>query len=85
EGAHAPNAGLRRDAVSNLYRAVWRWHFYAGLLVLPFLITLAVTGGIYLFRDEVDQLVHRDFMVVTPSDEARLAPSEIIDAATAAQ
>ncbi len=29
---------------SRLYRAVWRWHFYAGLFVAPFLITLAVTG-----------------------------------------
>lgn len=22
---------------ADLYRAFWRWHFYAGLLVLPFL------------------------------------------------
>jgi uncharacterized iron-regulated membrane protein len=28
-----------------LYRAVWRWHFYAGLFVIPFLIMLAVTGA----------------------------------------
>jgi uncharacterized iron-regulated membrane protein len=27
-----------------LYRAVWRWHFYAGLYVIPFMIILAVTG-----------------------------------------
>ena len=26
------------------YRAAWRWHFYAGLYVIPFLIMLAVTG-----------------------------------------
>ena len=30
---------------TDFYRAVWRWHFYAGLLVLPFLIILSVTGG----------------------------------------
>ena len=41
--------GRERDDIaarsaSNLYRAVWRWHFYAGLLVLPFLLVLAVTG-----------------------------------------
>ena len=27
-----------------LYAAVWRWHFYAGLSVAPFLMLLAVTG-----------------------------------------
>ena len=49
-----------RAAVSDLYRAVWRWHFYAGLFVLPFLITLAVTGAAYLFRDEIDAIIHAD-------------------------
>ena len=38
----------------SLYRAVWRWHFYAGLLVLPFLIWLAVTGAAFLFQKEID-------------------------------
>jgi uncharacterized iron-regulated membrane protein len=29
---------------TRLYRAIWRWHFYAGVYVIPFLLTLAVTG-----------------------------------------
>jgi uncharacterized iron-regulated membrane protein len=28
----------------SLYRAVWRWHFYSGLFVAPFMLILAVTG-----------------------------------------
>jgi uncharacterized iron-regulated membrane protein len=52
---------------STLYRAVWRWHFIAGLLTLPFLLLLAVTGGIYLFKDEIDRFVHRDLLVVAPA------------------
>jgi uncharacterized iron-regulated membrane protein len=32
-------------ASSRLYRAVWRWHFYAGLFVVPFLLMLALTGA----------------------------------------
>ncbi len=31
-------------AARKLYIAVWRWHFYAGLYVIPFLILLSVTG-----------------------------------------
>ena len=26
------------------YSATWRWHFYAGLYVIPFFIMLAITG-----------------------------------------
>jgi uncharacterized iron-regulated membrane protein len=29
---------------TRLYRAVWRWHFYAGLFVAPFLLMLAISG-----------------------------------------
>lgn len=35
---------LAAAASARLYRAVWRWHFYAGLYVVPFLIMLALTG-----------------------------------------
>jgi uncharacterized iron-regulated membrane protein len=34
---------------SRLYRAAWRWHFYAGLYVIPFFIMLAVTGMLMLW------------------------------------
>ncbi|BCA61564.1 hypothetical protein HMP09_0798 [Sphingomonas sp. HMP9] len=40
------------------YRALWRWHFYAGLIVAPFLLILAVTGSIYLFNDEIDDALY---------------------------
>ncbi len=36
------------------YAAVWRWHFYAGLYVIPFLIMLAVTGLIMLWISVID-------------------------------
>lgn len=83
--------GRERDAVmpratSDLYRAVWRWHFYAGLLVLPFLIILALTGALYLFRDEIEAIVHGDLKSVeVPANAARLAPSALVAAALTAQ
>ncbi|GGE51022.1 hypothetical protein GCM10007276_30050 [Agaricicola taiwanensis] len=80
--------GARRAAdraSSDLYRAVWRWHFYAGLLVLPFLISLAVTGALYIFRDEIDAIVHADLKrVEVPDSATRVAPSALVDAALAA-
>ena len=35
--------------MSGWYRRIWRWHFYAGLIALPFVALLSVTGMIYLF------------------------------------
>ncbi len=55
---HAPGP------LSGAYCTVWRWHFFAGLLVLPFLMLLAATGALYLFRDEIDGLVYRDLIRV---------------------
>jgi uncharacterized iron-regulated membrane protein len=38
-----------------LYRTLWRWHFYAGVLCVPVLISLAITGAIYLFKPDLDR------------------------------
>ena len=54
-------AGSARAPMSGAYRAVWRWHFYAGLLVLPVLCLMALTGGLYLFKDEIDAAVYRSY------------------------
>lgn len=47
-----------------LYRAVWRWHLVAGLLVLPFLAWLAVTGALYLYKPEIERAVYADWLRV---------------------
>lgn len=57
-----------------LYRAVWRWHFYAGLFVIPILVTLAVTGMIYLFKPQLEPLLYHDLMRVPVPDGARAVP-----------
>ena len=38
-----------------LYAAVWRWHFYAGLYVAPFLMLLAVTGLVMLAKEPIER------------------------------
>ncbi|MDP9807436.1 putative iron-regulated membrane protein [Rhizobium tibeticum] len=82
-GRESVGASVR--SASDLYRAVWRWHFYAGLLVLPFMITLAITGGLYLFKDEIDAVIHSDLKRVEVQQGAsRAAPSAIVAAALAA-
>lgn len=82
--ARPDRAARPRAAVSDLYRAVWRWHFYAGLFVLPFLITLAITGAAYLFKDEIDMIVHADIKRVAVQDSAPLRAEELVASALGA-
>ncbi|MGE3509381.1 MAG: PepSY-associated TM helix domain-containing protein [Vicinamibacterales bacterium] len=66
-----------------LYAAVWRWHFYAGLYVAPFLLLLASTGLVMLAEAPIERgqfaplLINADRGEPTPH-QARL------DAVTAA-
>ncbi len=41
--------GAPARARINLYAIAWRWHALAGLVVLPFLLTLALTGAVMVF------------------------------------
>ncbi|WP_269514348.1 PepSY-associated TM helix domain-containing protein [Brevundimonas subvibrioides] len=68
--------------LSEAYRTVWRWHFYAGLLVLPFLMLMALTGGIYLFKGEIDGLAYRDLSHVEARSQTA-SPDRWIAAAEA--
>ncbi len=71
------------DISLSLYRAIWRWHFFAGLLVIPFMLNLAITGSLYLFKDEIDNTAFAYRNVVQPRGEA-LAPSLMVENAKAA-
>lgn len=58
-----------------LYFLTWRWHFYAGLFVIPFMLMLSLTGIVMLFDDELESIRHGEILVVEPTD-SRIAVSE---------
>ena len=66
-----------------LYRLIWRWHFYAGLFCIPFVLALSLTGSIYLFRPQIDALLDSPYNQVDAA-AARLPVSEQVRAALAA-
>ncbi|MBQ0735531.1 PepSY-associated TM helix domain-containing protein [Aquimarina celericrescens] len=37
-----------------LNKWLWKWHFIAGLISLPFILLLSITGGIYLFKTDYE-------------------------------
>ena len=72
----------RPDAANStrLYRAIWRWHFYAGLIVAPFLIVLALTGMVMVYGNSVETFLGPKRHVAVGSERAR-----IVEQAAAAQ
>lgn len=64
----------------SLYRVIWRWHFYAGLFVAPVLIVMAATGALYIFKDELEGLIHARVLYVEPG-ASRVSYDEQIAAA----
>lgn len=68
---------------SALYRRVWRWHFYAGLVCLPFLALLATTGALYLFKDPIESLVYARLQAVAPSAAPALDAQALVAKALA--
>ncbi|MGF1753597.1 PepSY domain-containing protein [Vibrio makurazakiensis] len=58
-----------------LYFLTWRWHFYAGLFVIPFMLMLCLTGLVMLFDDEIEMVRYQDILQVEASNEKQ-TPSE---------
>jgi uncharacterized iron-regulated membrane protein len=53
-----------------VYRAVWRWHFLAGVLTAPIAIFLAVTGGLYLWRPQYEDWRYHRLLHVPGSEHS---------------
>ncbi|MDM8355523.1 PepSY-associated TM helix domain-containing protein [Pandoraea communis] len=65
------------------YRTLLRWHFYAGLFVMPWLMVLAITGTLYVFQPQIEPWLYHDRMVVAASTSPRLSQQALMDRAAA--
>jgi uncharacterized iron-regulated membrane protein len=84
-GMSVTNEEARRSADRRwpTRRSLWRWHFYAGLLCVPFVLWLAVTGTIYLFKPQIDAWIDRPYNHLADTADP-LAASRQISAALSA-
>ncbi len=46
--------GSEADRQSRFWRSVWRIHFYAGMAVIPIVVTLAITGLLILYTEPIN-------------------------------
>ncbi len=60
------------------YPLIWRWHLFAGIIIAPFLIFLAATGALYLFKDNIENYIYQDYYYVEADEDGeRLPPSDL--------
>ncbi|MBM7703494.1 PepSY-associated TM helix domain-containing protein [Metabacillus iocasae] len=61
-------SSTKKQSKTSLFQSVWRWHFYAGIIFAPFLIILAFSGAVYLFKPQIESTLYKDLYYV---DESR--------------
>jgi len=71
---------INNDLARRFYLAAWRWHFYAGLYVIPFLLMLAITGLVMVGYNTLESR-YGEKLYVTPAGEMS-SPVAQVDTAT---
>ncbi|WP_202080570.1 PepSY-associated TM helix domain-containing protein [Caldalkalibacillus salinus] len=69
---------MSKTQSGTLYATIWRWHFYAGLLIAPFIFLLTLSGAFYLFKPQIENYMYDQFYQVEDTGD-RIPPSEQID------
>ncbi|WP_404461226.1 PepSY-associated TM helix domain-containing protein [Sutcliffiella horikoshii] len=63
----------KNQSRNGLYQTMWRWHFYAGIIFAPFLIILAFSGAVYLFKPQIESYLYQDLYYVDETNAATLS------------
>ncbi|WP_191556154.1 PepSY-associated TM helix domain-containing protein [Metabacillus idriensis] len=71
----APVKPSKNKTKPSIYQVVWRWHFYAGIIFSPFLIILAFSGGVYLFKPQIENFIYKDIYFVQEEGSSTLSPT----------
>ncbi|QDV28763.1 PepSY-associated TM helix [Planctopirus ephydatiae] len=59
------------------YRTVWRWHFYAGLFTVPFVIILSLSGIVYLFKAEIEDWLDQPYNHLVMTGQTASLPEQV--------
>lgn len=64
---------------NSLYSFIWRVHFFAGLIVSPFLIILALSGSVYLFKPQLDKLLYSNLVSINTTLTTPLSETVLVE------
>jgi uncharacterized iron-regulated membrane protein len=65
-------------------RTLWRWHFYAGIFCVPFVLWLSATGIIYLFKPQIEARLDQPYENLLRAGQSPASAEAQVKAALAA-
>ncbi|MGD9599010.1 MAG: PepSY-associated TM helix domain-containing protein [Steroidobacteraceae bacterium] len=77
------NTAVKEDSSRSshrLYARLWRWHFFAALIVIPFVLWQSITGVLYLWHDDLTAVIYPDKARVAPASDAASLESQLATA-----
>jgi len=60
------------------YPAIWRFHFYAGLIVAPFFLIAALSGVVMALKTPIEALAYGDRLYVAVQDEPLTPDAQLL-------
>ncbi len=74
---------LKRAASRKLYQLIIRWHFFCGLMFIPLILVVSISGCIYLFEDEYEDFMYEELLFVEPGSQILTASELLLKASKA--
>lgn len=53
----------------NIYNWIWKWHFVGGMVCLPIILILSITGTIYLFKEDYEAAMYDEIRAVEVTEQ----------------
>jgi len=66
KGKKMLNGQKKTNNAQYKHKVAWRWHFYAGLYVIPFMLILSLSGLVMLYDDVIENAFHHNILNVEP-------------------
>ena len=60
---------MKSTNMRHLNKWMWKWHFIAGVVLMPFILLLTLTGSIYLFKSMYENYTNHQMMKVVIQDQ----------------
>jgi len=60
---------MKSKNMRNLNKWMWKWHFIAGVVLMPFILLLTLTGSIYLFKSMYETYTNTQMMKVVVKEK----------------
>jgi uncharacterized iron-regulated membrane protein len=64
---------MKKFIQKNIYPLIWKWHFIGGIVSAPIVVILAITGIIYLFKDNYEAPQKRELLQIEQKTENKMS------------